>query len=109
MVLNGGMATRPAPVARYRCEHSVSAQCSAGNGRPTRKRCRCCAGRLLIEQGLWTVRRWDETKRGQGYGAMEIVREFRSETTARKFANAEGDCVWHFARHGETTIHGQES
>jgi hypothetical protein len=98
----------PALAKRYRCEHGISAQCSSGSGKPTRKRCKCCGGRLLTEQGLWTVRRWDEAKRGQGgYHAMEIVREFRSETAASAFALAAQDLVWHWVRHGDTEVVSQ--
>lgn len=101
---------------RYLCEHSRNpnhtslgscGQCSAGSGKPSRRNCRCCGGQLLIERGLWTVRQWDESKRGQGYAAMEIVREFKSERHCRAFMERNGseDWVWHWVRHGGTEVH----
>lgn len=114
---------RTTPLARrWGCVHlrnpehaslGSCSRCSTGAGKPTRKRCACCGGHLIIEQGLWTVRRWDEAKRGQGYYAMEIVREFRSEGAARRYVDSfpgtDVDLIWHWVRHGETTIHGEES
>ena len=100
------------PVRRWHCVHERSTdhtslgscpRCSRGNGKPTRKRCGCCGGALVVELGLWTVRVWDEARRGQGYDAMEIEREFRSETTARKYVETEWakgrDLVLHWVRH----------
>lgn len=70
---------------RHRCVYDVSVQCTNGNGKPTRKKCRYCGGSLCIEQGLWGVFSW----RGDGrYPVENAHRTFVRESVADTWATA---------------------
>lgn len=74
---------------RHLCASSLqSVHCTRGNGKPTRKACAHCGGRLRVETGLWGVFVWTGDGRYPLESAVsttvrEAVAERRTEQDSR--------------------------
>ena len=68
---------------RWRCSSQLSGYCSRGDGAPTRKFCKYCGSKFVIQHGTWGAFEWT----GLGfYPEAEARRTFTSEKVAERWA-----------------------
>ena len=81
------MATTSIPVSvRHRCMINQSVLCTRGSGNPSRKWCRYCGSRLMVERGVWCVVPW--TRDGR-YRLADAVSVHRSEAAAQSVVDGD--------------------
>jgi hypothetical protein len=73
---------------RHRCSLDISVHCAKGPGKPTRKKCRHCGGRFVVESGVYGVFRW----RGDGdYPESRAVSLHAGQAAADHAAQTAGE------------------
>lgn len=75
--------TNVGKAVRHEClSKGTLAHCTKGDGKPRRKACAGCGGRLAVYPGTWGVFVWTGTGR---YPLTDAVRTFVRERAAERF------------------------